>query len=149
MIFKNTKQQGDASLGVAIAWFTQQGWTVCIPLTDSQDYDLVVEMNGELKKIQVKTSNFARKPNRAEIELRVLGGNSKKNFVHKLATDCIYDYLFAVTTQGNFLIPKTEFENTRSSLTLSNTNKWKNFNVENFVLVCDELVSHLPVKQTP
>jgi hypothetical protein len=40
---KNTKKQGD--VGLAIGWFTSQGHTVCVHLTDSQDYDLVVEID--------------------------------------------------------------------------------------------------------
>ena len=37
---KNSKKQGDIGLGIAIGWFATQGYTVCVPLTDSQDYDL-------------------------------------------------------------------------------------------------------------
>lgn len=54
--FKNTKKQGDYGLGSAISYFTSQGYNISIPLTDSQDYDLVVEDTaGFLKKVQVKT----------------------------------------------------------------------------------------------
>lgn len=39
----NPKKQGDAGLGVAIGWFTTHGYTMSVPLTDSQDYDLIVD----------------------------------------------------------------------------------------------------------
>lgn len=42
----NSKKQGDVGLGTDISFFTQRGWTVSIPLTDSQDYDLVVDEGG-------------------------------------------------------------------------------------------------------
>lgn len=56
----NSKQQGDVGLGAAIGWFTSKGYTVCIPLTDSQDYDLVVETKGKLEKVQVKTTSSTK-----------------------------------------------------------------------------------------
>ena len=37
----NSKRQGNIGIGAAIAWFTVHGYTVSIPLTDSQDYDLI------------------------------------------------------------------------------------------------------------
>ena len=40
---KNTKEQGNIGLGVAIQYFTQNLYTVSLPLNDSQDYDLIVE----------------------------------------------------------------------------------------------------------
>jgi len=39
---RNTKKQGDAGVGMAIGWCVSVGWTVCVPLTDSQEYDLVI-----------------------------------------------------------------------------------------------------------
>lgn len=47
---KNSRKQGDAGLGIAIGWFAKQEWTICFPLTDNQDYDLVVEKDFGLKK---------------------------------------------------------------------------------------------------
>ena len=44
------KHIGNAALGTAIGYFTNAGYTVSIPLTDTQDYDLIVDMNGVLKK---------------------------------------------------------------------------------------------------
>ncbi len=49
---KNSKKQGDIGLGAAIAYFTFKGFTVSIPLTDSQDYDLVVDDGHKLSRIQ-------------------------------------------------------------------------------------------------
>lgn len=70
----NTKQQGDVGLGAAIAAFTKYNATVCIPLTDSQDYDLVVEGNYGLKKVQVKRCTYKRN-NLFRVSLTVKGGN--------------------------------------------------------------------------
>ena len=102
----NTKKQGDIGLGAAIAHFTSLGYIVCIPLTDNQDFDLVVEIDGDLKRIQVKTTSYKRK-NIYSVSLSIKGGNSKKNFVHKTGDKLIYDFLFVLTEDGNkYLIPK-------------------------------------------
>lgn len=52
---KNTKQQGNIGLGVAIQYFTENMYLVSLPLNDSQDYDLIVEdRDGTLKKFKSK-----------------------------------------------------------------------------------------------
>ena len=56
MLFLTNKQKGNTSLGIAIAYFTSNGYTVSIPLNDTQDYDLIVEKNSILKIVQVKSS---------------------------------------------------------------------------------------------
>ena len=46
MYFNTNKQKGNCGLGMAIAYFSTNGYTVSIPLNDTQDYDLIVEKNG-------------------------------------------------------------------------------------------------------
>lgn len=100
----NTKKQGDVGLGAAIGWFTLHGYTVCIPLTDSQDYDLVVD-NGALKRVQVKTTCRRSKYGIFEVELRTKGGN-KSGTTTKLFDGTKVDLLFVLTDDGAmYLIP--------------------------------------------
>lgn len=76
---KNSNKQGDAGLGIAIAWYTGNGYTVSIPLTDSQDYDLIVDNDG-LKRVQVKTSITRKYEHRDDVwtvSLRTCGGNRR------------------------------------------------------------------------
>ena len=112
MQYKNTKKQGDFGLGAAIAYFCSEGMPVSVPLTDSQDYDLVVEFEDGLKKIQVRTTTQKSKSGFYIARLRVCGGNSKKNFVHKRGSDLNYDFLFVASGDGRmFLMPKPTNEN--------------------------------------
>jgi len=102
--FKNTKKQGDMGLGSAIFHFSNLGQTVSIPLTDSQDYDLVVEINDSLKKVQIKTCNFKRKY--FEVNLSVKGGNRTSTGKIKRFNNTNCDYLFIVANQSEkYLIP--------------------------------------------
>lgn len=79
----NTKMQGNIGLGTAIAYFTRNHYTISVPLNDSQDYDLIVDDGVKLYKVQIKTTRVRTKRNRYQVNLRVCGGNSKKNYVHK------------------------------------------------------------------
>ena len=117
---KNTKQQGNIGLGTAIQYFTQNLYNVSLPLNDSQDYDLIVEdKDGTLKKVQVKTSTQKSKYETYAINLRVLGGNSKQNYVHKKANEVIYDWLFILCDNGDrYLIPKENIKNVKSTITV-------------------------------
>ena len=53
-MFKNSKKQGDAGLGQAIAYFTSIGVEVALPLTDSTDWDLIVELEPSKLKARVR-----------------------------------------------------------------------------------------------
>lgn len=43
MNFCTNKEKGNSGLTMAIAYFSTSGYTVSIPLNDTQDYDLVAE----------------------------------------------------------------------------------------------------------
>lgn len=108
----NSRHQGDAGMGIAIAWFACNGYTVCVPLTDSQRYDLVVGDNADspqiLQRVQVKS---ATKRNRNgpgfEVDLRTHGGNrSQPADKIKLLSIDDADLLFVVSHDGErYLIP--------------------------------------------
>jgi hypothetical protein len=103
---KNTKKQGDVGLGLAIGWFTSQGYTVSVPLTDSQDYDLVADISGKLKRVQVKTTTF-RSPNGVfTINLSVKGGNRTSVGTVKKFDPSKIDSVFVATESGDlYYIP--------------------------------------------
>ena len=48
---------------MAIAYFTTKGYTVSIPLNDTQDYDLVIEKCNKLYTVQVKATGCKTKYN--------------------------------------------------------------------------------------
>ncbi len=49
MNFTTNKEKRNSGLGIAIAYFSVNGYTVSIPLNDTQDYDLVIEKSGNLR----------------------------------------------------------------------------------------------------
>lgn len=50
MQFTSNKEKGNTGLGIAIAYYDSNGYTVSIPLNDTQDYDLIVDKDNNLKK---------------------------------------------------------------------------------------------------
>lgn len=117
--YKNTKKQGDAGVGVAIAYFCVEGYNVSLPLTDSQDYDLIVEQSGKLETVQVKTAT-QKDGNIYVVELQTKGGNQSWSGIVKTLKDTEVDLLFVVTKAGTtYLIPVSEITN-RATLNLGN-----------------------------
>lgn len=110
-MFKNTKKQGDWGLGVAISYFVTQSYTVSIPLTDSQDYDIVVDINDKLEKVQVKTTTYKSKGGNYYVSLTIKGGNQTFSSIKKFDNLKI-DYVFIVTKDNDkYLIPSTSLGN--------------------------------------
>jgi hypothetical protein len=105
---RNSKAQGDIGLAIAIAWFAQNGYRVSIPLTDSQDYDLVVEYEGHFHGVQVKTTYHRRETGNYLLNLRVTGGNRSGTGRIKYFNPDVVDYLFVVTDMGEkYFIPSS------------------------------------------
>lgn len=106
----NSKKQGDIGLGHAISYYCKLG-TVCLPLTDSQDYDLIVDIDGKLHKVQVKTSGAQRDNKGYQITLVTKGGNKSGTGKDK-PFDCTkVDFLFILTGDGKeYSIPSSKID---------------------------------------
>jgi len=114
---KNSKKQGDNGLGKAIAHYCAKGYTVSIPLTDSQEYDLIVE-NVNLQKVQVKTTAHKNKKGYYVVNMRTMGGNKKKYWCKNIDKTKV-DILFVLTDLDEiYIIPINEIK-ANTSITLS------------------------------
>lgn len=123
----NTKQQGNVGVAAAILFFSQCGNTISIPLNDSQDYDIVVDINGILQKVQVKTTNYKNNNGVYIVQLRSAGGTSGTTY-HRVA-DGSCDLLFILTGDGSqYLLPREQFQHNRSTINLSA--KYSSFKVK-------------------
>lgn len=121
---KNSKKQGDLGLGLAIAYFVKLGYTVCLPLTDSQPYDLIVELSGKLQRVQVKTTGCKLKHKWYQVNLRTMGGNQRKYWAKKFDNSQV-ELLFIITEAGSsYLIPTDECQATTSIVLYDSYNKY-------------------------
>jgi hypothetical protein len=101
-----------------MAYFTKEGYTVSIPLTDSQDYDLIVD-NGILQRVQIKTTSYKNKQGSFTISLTIKGGNQSWGGVCKKFDKSKVDALFVLTNEGDqYFIPCSAF-NCVNSLAVS------------------------------
>lgn len=110
MYFSTNKEKGRASLGIAIGYFSTNNYTVSIPLNDTQDYDLVVEKDGILKTVQVKSTSCKTKYNTYQVSLKSCGGTSGKTY--KTLINSFSDLLFIVTDNIDiYIIPVSSIKN--------------------------------------
>ena len=123
MRFSTNKEKGNTGLGIAIAYYTSNGYTVSVPLNDTQDYDLVVDKDNVLEKIQVKSTSCKTKYGVFQVALKSTGGT--KGITYKTVIDTNIDKLFIFT--GNFDIYIIPIEKIKNRSTLNICDKYKKY----------------------
>lgn len=113
----NTKQQGDVGVAMAIAYYTKEGYVVCYPLTDNARYDLIVEKDGVISRVQCKCTDAIEKGS-YNVNLRTSGGNqSWSGTIKKISADET-DILFVYSMDGaSYQFPPEVFDG-RSKIAL-------------------------------
>ncbi len=98
-----TQRKGDIAVSQAISTFTKLGFDVSIPLTESAHYDLVVDSNEGLKRVQVRYTS------KRDVDLRRVHSNSQ-GYVVKKAQENAYDWLYVYKETGEeYLVPTCLF----------------------------------------
>mgnify|MGYP000471352568 FL=1 len=114
--FDTNRDKGRTSLGISIAFFSANGYTVSIPLNDTQDYDLVIEKDGILKTVQVKSTACKSKYGKYQVALKSCGGTKGKTY--KTLIDTKVDLLCVITDNINIYVIPVKNINNRSTLNL-------------------------------
>ena len=100
MVLETNKDKGRAGLSLAIAYFGSNGYTVCLPINDTQWYDMIVEKDGNLQTVQCKFTGSKHN----EIVLRSCGGTNGSAYDSVLNHPI--DLLFCADKDKNlFVIP--------------------------------------------
>lgn len=128
MKFETNKEKGNTGLGMAIAYYSSNGYTVSIPLNDTQDYDLIVDKNNIIKRVQVKATS-CKKNNNYQVALKSCGGT--KGYTYKTIIDTNIEELFVLTKDMNIYIFPKEIINNKSTLSLCD--KYKKYEKEKFI----------------
>ena len=101
MIFETNKDKGRAGLSLGIAWFGANGYSINIPLNDTQWYDFVAEKDGQFYTVQCKATGS--KTN--EIPLRNMGGTNGIQY-DNVTNHSNLDFLFCLDKDMNmYVIP--------------------------------------------
>ncbi len=123
----SSKEQGNVAVSAAIYYYSRIKATVSIPLNDSQDYDLIVDISNKLYKVQVKSTRCRSPSGTFRVDLRNTGGTSGK--VSSRVKDGSSDYLFILTQDGVcYFIPKEVYAELGTSITLGE--KYKDYKIE-------------------
>lgn len=121
MLFETNKDKGRAGMSMGIAYFGANGYTVSIPLNDTQWYDFIVEKDGVFQTVQCKATGS--KDN--SIVLRSCGGT--KGTAYDNVLDHPVDLLFCLDKDTNmYVIPMSalvEAGNTKSIALRTEPNK--------------------------
>jgi hypothetical protein len=104
---RTTQRKGDIATTQCISTFTKLGYDVLLPITESAPYDLVVDVDNKLIRVQVKYSS------NSEVDLRNIHSNSK-GYVIKKAKENIYDWLYVLMSSGEEFLVKECLSNRRS-----------------------------------
>lgn len=121
------KQLGRLGLSLAIAYYTKQGYTVSLPINDTQWYDLVIERDGVFESVQCK----ATATDKGTIDLRCTGGTDGGTYDHTLNHSI--NRLFCVDGQCHLYdIPVEEIRKYKSQLNTMTLRTEKSSNGQGF-----------------
>lgn len=105
-------------MALGIAWFGANGYTVNIPLNDTQWYDFIVEKDGQFYTVQCKATGTVDNT----ISLRSCGGTTGKQY--DLVGKHPLDYLFCVDQEMHlFVIPAKKVGQAKSITLRTEPNK--------------------------
>lgn len=109
-----TQVKGDLAVSRAIFIFTTLGYNISVPITESAQYDLIIENGEGIFKIQVKYTS------KDQIDLRRIHSNSKGYVVKKYTGG--FDWLFIYhADKGDYLIKESLIN--RSTININNSYK--------------------------
>ena len=109
-MFVNSRQLGDRGEISAVGWFAAKDATVAWPLNHSPHWDLIIEWDGVVHRVQVKTSTcYVRR--RWSVAICTRGGNQSWNGVTKRFNASLCDLLFVHVGDGRrWVIPAKAVE---------------------------------------
>lgn len=116
MVFETNKEKGNSGLVSAIAYYGLKGYTISLPLNDTQDYDLIVDNGEKLLKVQVKATSQRSPQGYTIFTVKSCGGTN--GAVYKTIKETNIDIVFVLTElQEMYEIPISEIT-TISSMNL-------------------------------
>lgn len=104
---RTTQRKGDLAVAQAIATFTRLGYDVALPITESAAYDVVVDDEGVLYRVQVRFSSSK------DVELRRIHSSSQ-GYVIKKTRKNAYDWLYVLFPDRREYLIKKCLEGRRS-----------------------------------
>jgi len=118
---------GNIAEARAIYVLTEEGYTISIPHSENNPYDLVIEKDGCFSSVQVKGTQNVRGSGSYEVDLRTSKFNTKGQNRTKMV-DKKFDFLAVMTPDSFYLIPSEEI-NTDRSVSVSPSNGYSEYKI--------------------
>lgn len=112
------KTKGNIAEQKVILEFIKRNVTVSVPLGDNDSYDLIVDINNKLYKIQVKSAYLSNK-NIVESSGPRRTLTNRKECKYRWYSDDEFDFAMIVYNDDIYIIPSKIFCSYKNSITLS------------------------------
>lgn len=128
----SSKQKGNIGLANAILLFSINGFDMSLPLTESTKYDLIIDIDYKLYKVQCKFTNYS--PNGSNniytVPLYVSGGNRSGGSNKILYSENDIDLIFASCGSTNhYLLPFNQIK-TQKTINIGNLKKYEKYKID-------------------
>lgn len=112
----------------------EQGLAVSVPIGDKQRYDLIIDYNNNLYRLQVKTAEKGRHPDTFKFSCRSIVSAKNGNKIHKYSAEEI-DFFATIWEDKCYIVPVSECNNSKVlRLTPLKTKKIKYNLAEDYLL---------------
>ena len=118
---KTTVEQGAVGLAAAIFYFQKSGYNVSLPLIDNQNYDIIIEKDGNFFTVQVKTTKTIKNGGYVA-QLKKVRPNKTENKISPL-DKC--DFVFTLCDNGDMYNIPFDQLTSRNTLTIKLYSKFK------------------------
>jgi len=118
------KAQGDNCEAFAVFYYASLGYTVSKPLNHSSYYDLIVDIDGVLKKVECKSSRYKDNEVSYQVCLVTSGGNQSWNKIAKRIDSAKVDEIFILDGDGNYYIFPSKDLHNRKAVNVNNKHKY-------------------------
>lgn len=95
------KRIGNIGEAKAISWLVEHGISVSIPFGDNERYDLVIDNNGSLERVQVKTSGYC--PHNGSITFKLHSSTYHTKSKHNISYENDVDSFIFYDSINDFL----------------------------------------------
>lgn len=119
---KTTTNQGDIGEARAIYEYIKLGYVVSKPLNDKAKYDLIIDKDEKLLKVQVKTASALSGKNKDIFKVKICSSYSNKNISKTTPRqDTDYDILFVLTSSDEVWSIPVDVLDSRTQVNIGGT----------------------------
>lgn len=130
----NTKAKGDIAEQAVILQLLKNGWGVAKPIGDRLSYDLIVDVEGKLCKIQVKSAWFRKSSSNFHCETRRTKTN-RRVMLRSTYNSTDFDFAVVYASEPNlfWVLPVKDFISWKGEISFAlESNKQRRLRSEDF-----------------